>query len=153
MRIATTLALFVAAEAARCRTKCDDPFKLNKDACKCECASGCEAYQTQNGDNCACEDKPCETACAPGEGGTATAADFAQAAQPSCECSPADGKDPCDAIYGGLWTTQADGTACPAGGDAGGEGGEGEGGEGEGEGSGASQLIAGAMVLAASLLI
>ena len=152
MRIATTLALFVAAEAKKCRTKCDDPFTLNKDACKCECASECESYQTQNGDTCACEDKPCETACAPGEGGTATAADFAQSAQPSCECSPADGKDPCDAIYGGLWTTQADGTACPAGGDAG-EGGEGEGGEGEGEGSGASQLIAGAMVLAASLLI
>ena len=152
MRIATTFALFVAAEAARCRTKCNDPFKLNKDECKCECASGCEAYQTQNGDDCSCVDNPCDP-CAPGEGGTATAADFAQAAQPSCACTAADGKDPCDAIYGGLFTTQADGTACPAGGD---DSGEGDGGDDSGEGeesSGASQLLAGAMVLAASLLI
>ena len=98
-------------------------------------------------------DQPCAEACAPGEGGTATAADFIQAAQPSCECTPADGKDPCDAIYGGKWTTQADGTACPAGGDDAGEGDAGEGDAGEGEGSGATQLLASAMVLAASLLI
>merc|ERR1712242_189856 len=114
-----TFALFVAAEAARCRTKCNDPFKLNKDECKCECASGCEAYQTQNGDDCSCVDNPCDP-CAPGAEGTATAADFAQAAQPSCACTAADG-------------------------DAGDDSGE-----GEGE-SGAPQLIAGAMVLAASL--
>ena len=151
MRIATTFALFVAAEAARCRTKCSDPFKLNKDECKCECASGCESYQTQDANSCACTDNPCD-ACAPGDGGTATATDFKQAAQPSCECSAADGNDPCDAIYGGKFT-QADGTACPTGGDepAGGDGdGDDEGGEGD---SGASQLLAGAMVLAATLLI
>ena len=153
MRIATAFALFFAAtEAKKCREKCSDPFELNKDACKCECKAACESYQTQNENDCSCADNPCPEACAPGEGGTATAADFVQAAQPSCECSPADGKDPCDAIYGGKWTTQADGTACPAGGDDAGEGGEGEG-EGEGEGSGATQLLAGAMVLAASLLI
>ena len=153
MRIATAFALFfAAAEAKKCREKCSDPFELNKDACKCECKAACESYHTQNENDCSCTDNPCPEACAPGEGGTATAADFVQAAQPSCECSPADGKDPCDAIYGGKWTTQADGTACPAGGDDAGEGGEGEG-EGEGEGSGATQLLAGAMVLAASLLI
>ena len=151
MRIATAFALFVAAEAAKCREKCSDPFKLNKDACKCECKSGCEEWQNQSDADCSCADKPCPEACAPGEGGTATAADFVQAAQPSCECTPADGKDPCDAIYGGKFT-QADGTACPAGGDDAGEGDSGEG-EGEGEGSGATQLLAGAMVLAASLLI
>ena len=154
MRIATAFALITAAEAAKCRLKCSDPFKVDKDICECLCKSGCEEWQEQNGDDCSCADKPCAEACKAGEGGTATAADFVQAAQPSCECTPADGKDPCDAIYGGKWTTKLDGTACPAGGDAG-EGGEGDGGDGEGdgEGSGATQLLAGAMVLAASLLI
>ena len=153
MRIATAFALITAAEAAKCRLKCSDPFKVDKDICECLCKSGCEEWQEQNGDDCSCADKPCAEACAAGEGGTATAADFVQAAQPSCECSPADGKDPCDAIYGGKWTTQADGTACPAGGDDAGEGDAGEGDAGEGEGSGATQLLASAMVLAASLLI
>ena len=128
MRIATSFALFVAAEAARCRINCDSPFVKNSDECKCECPNACQEYQTQNGDTCACEDKPC-TPCAPMGDGTATAADFKQSAQPDCTCSPADGKTQCDAIYGGMWTTAEDGTECPTAGA--GEGGEGEeGGEG-----------------------
>merc|ERR1712083_909201 len=90
---------------------------------------------------CACEAKPCDP-CAPGEGGSATVADFQQAALPGCECSAAEGQDPCDAKYGGLFAQNAAGETCAkdaAGGDdEGGEGGEG----GEGEGSGAATLAA-----------
>ena len=147
MRIATSLALFVAAEAARCRIKCDSPFVKNNDECKCECGSSCLDYQTQNADDCSCTDKPC-TPCEPMGEGTATAADFQQSAQPECTCAPAEGKNQCDAIYGGMWTTDADGADCPKAE----EQTEGDG-DMDGEGSGASHLVAGAMVLAATLLI
>ena len=78
----------------------------------------------------------------------ATEADFEQGAQPDCACSAADGEDPCDAKYGGLFTEGADGTACPAGEDE-----STEGGDDMMDESGAAQLLAGTMVLAASLLI
>ena len=76
--------------------------------------------------------------------GTASPEDFMQA-QPDCECKPAAGKNQCDAIYGGMWTTAEDGTDCPKAEE------ESKGGE-ELEG-GASHLVAGAMVLATALLI
>ena len=94
-------------------------------------------------------DNPCETPCAAGEGGSATEEDFAPQVQPECACVAADGEDPCDAKYGGLFTTGLDGVACPSG-DAG-EGGEG--GDDMTDESGAAQLLAGAMTLAAALLI
>ena len=75
--------------------------------------------------------------------GTATAEDFMQA-QPDCECKPAEGKTQRDAIYGGKWTTAEDGTDCPKAEE------EDDGKDGD---SGASHLVAGAMVLATALLI
>ena len=106
-------------------------------------------------ETCGCEAKPCDP-CAPGEGGAATAADFKQAASPGCECSAAEGQDPCDAKYGGLFERNAAGETCAkdaAGGDGdAGEGGEGGEGEGEGE-SGAAQLAAAGLTLLTALLI
>jgi len=34
------------------------------------------------------------------------------AAEDGCDCMPADGMDPCDDMYGGVWTEDADGNAC-----------------------------------------
>jgi len=61
---------------------------------------------------------------------------------------PATGADPCDAKYGGKFK-KADGTDCKK--DEGGDGGN-DGGNGDG-GSGAAHLTAGALVIAATLLI
>ena len=155
MRFATLLTLLAAAEAQtkyKCDNKskitCNDPLIGDLAACECVCpATDCEAYQTLSA-SCVCEDNPCDP-CAIPEGAMATEADFEQGAQPDCACSAADGEDPCDAKYGGLFTTGADGTACPAG-DAGETT---EGGDDMMDESGAAQLLAGTMVLAASLLI
>ena len=147
--VAQLLMMVAVSEAARCRIKCEDPKIKNSDECKCECpASTCEEWQTQNEQSCGCEDKPC-TPCAPGEGGDATADDFKQAAQPTCECRPADGMDPCDAKYGGFFDKNAAGEACPS--DEG-EAGEGEEG-GEGEGSGAATIAAAGLTVLTALLI
>ena len=155
MRFATLLTLLAAAEAQtkyKCdkggKVFCDEPLIGDTAACECVCpATECESYQTLSA-TCVCEDNACEP-CAPGEGGSATAEDFEQTGQPGCECSAADGEDPCDAKYGGKFTMGADGMACKT------EGGETtEGGDGDMmEESGAAQLLAGTMVLAASLLI
>ena len=154
MRFATLLTLLAAAQAQKCKNKqrisCEAPKSVaDLDACVCLCpATECESYQTLD-DNCVCQDNPCEEACKAGEGGSATEEDFAPQVQPECACAAADGEDPCDAKYGGLFTTGLDGVACPSG-DAG-EGGEG--GDDMTDESGAAQLLAGAMTLAAALLI
>ena len=154
MRFTTLLTLLAAAEAQtkyKCDNKskitCNDPLIGDTAACECVCpATDCEAYQTLSA-SCVCEDNPCDP-CAIPEGAMATEADFEQGGQPECACSAADGEDPCDAKYGGLFTMGADGTACPAGEDE-----STEGGDDMMDESGAAQLLAGTMVLAASLLI
>ena len=154
MRFATLLTLLAVAEA-QTKYKCDNKDKItcsapksdaDLEACECVCpATNCEEWQTL-GDDCVCADNPCD-ACPLGEGG-ATEADFDQGAQPECACTAADGEDPCDAKYGGLFTEGLDGAACPAGDD-----GAAAGGDEDMMESGAAQLLAGTMVLAASLLI
>ena len=79
----------------------------------------------------------------------ATQADFDQAgAAEGCACSAKDGEDACDAKYGGLFTENAAGP-CPTG-DAGETT---DGGDDMMDESGAAQLLAGTMALAAALLI
>ena len=46
--IANILLLVIGVEAARCKTKCKDPFELNIEECKCVCVNSCEAQQDQN---------------------------------------------------------------------------------------------------------
>jgi len=73
------------------------------------------------------------------EGVTATADQFMSAldeASEECLCWPADGMSPCDAIYGGLWTVDLDGSDC-----------EGP----EPEPSGASYVASAALALAAAV--
>jgi hypothetical protein len=80
----------------------------------------------------------------------ATQADFDQAgAADGCACTAKDGEDACDAKYGGLFTENAAGP-CSTGGDAGEST---DGGDDMMDESGAAQLLAGTMVLAAALLI
>ena len=153
MRFATLLAVFatVEAEKYKCNNKqkieCNAPKSAaDLDACECICpATTCESYQSL-GDDCVCADNPCENTCA--VEGVSVEDDFDKGPQPDCKCMAADGEDPCDAKYGGAFTEGLDGAACPVAEEETTEGGE----EGMGE-SGASQLLAGAMVLAASLLI
>ena len=79
----------------------------------------------------------------------ATQADFDQkGAAEGCECLAKDGEDACDAKYGGMFT---EGTGGPC---ATGDAGETtEGGDDMMDESGAAQLLAGTMALAAALLI
>ena len=156
--VATLLMMVAATEAKKCKASklsCNAGFIKDLDACKCDCVLECDAATevlVSTEDVCACELKPCEP-CAPGEGGSATAADFQQAAAPDCGCTAAADQDPCDAKYGGLFEQNAAGEACPkdaAGGDEeGGESGEG----GEGEGSGAATIAAAGLTVLTALLI
>ena len=148
--VAQLLMVVAVSEAARCRIRCDDPFVLVEDWCTCECGSICEDWQTQIAETCGCVDRPCD----PCKGGEATAADFKQTAQPVCACEAADGMDPCDAKYGGLFNFNAAGEACPSD-----EGNAGEGGEGEPQGmippwgSGAATITAAGLTALTALLI
>ena len=112
--VATLLMMVAATEAKKCKAKnldCNAGFIKDLDACACACVLECDAATevlVSTEDVCACELKPCEP-CAPGEGGSATAADFQQAAAPDCGCSAAADQDPCDAKYGGLFERNAAG--------------------------------------------
>ena len=78
--------------------------------------------------SCGCEDIPapaCELTCE----------DRWSLDEANCACVPAEGEDPCDAIYGGAFT-MADGSDCPA----------------EEAESGAMHLATAAFAIAASLL-
>ena len=103
MKSVAQLMIIAVVSAQRCRLGCNDPFIKDDELCKCVCGTSCESYQYQEGETCECIDRPCEFTCAPRPGGTATQDDFMLSAQPECACYPADGKDPCDPIYGGLW--------------------------------------------------
>ena len=112
MRITATMALFVMSEAAKCKTRCDQPKILDDERCVCECPSSCESYQVQNTETCVCVDNPC-VPCEPNQGGTATLGDFKQGPQPDCTCLPIEGNSACDFIYGGKWDKDLEGNACP----------------------------------------
>ena len=157
IKIVASLMMLLAVSEAECdkqftkKTTCSAPksFK-NLDSCQCECPQDavCADYQDQ-ADDCSCVDQACPPCVIP-EGASATEEDYKQAAQPGCECTAADGEDPCDAMYGGEFTLGLDGAACPSsGGDEGGEGGEG----GEGEESGAAHLAAAGLTVLTALLI
>ena len=68
-----------------------------------------------------------------------------QTGQPDCECTLKEGVNPCDAKFGGK-LKKDDGTDCPAA-DGGDEADDGD------EDSKASMLLAGALVLAATLFV
>ena len=93
------LLLIVTTEAARCKLKCDAPFIKNKEECQCQCESKCETHQVQNEKTCACEEKPCPP-CKPWDEWDAPLGYFVQDPQPSCQCFPAEGFEPCDPFYG-----------------------------------------------------
>ena len=97
--LATIVLLIVTAEAARCRLKCAAPFIKNKEECTCQCENKCETYQVQNQTTCACEDKSCPP-CEPFKGWDGPQEYFVQNPQPSCQCFPGEGYEPCDPFYG-----------------------------------------------------
>ena len=169
-RYAAIAALLLTAEAAKCKKDdgdCNSSWNMNKDSCSCECRATCDAelenkLELNEAGGCRCEAKVCETACAPNvaedymwpEGVTAaTADDYTQAAYPGCGCTPVVVEDdpaaPCDAKYGGEFTMQTDGEACPTPGCP-----EGQMMNDMGECEmGALKLLSGAFAIAAALLI
>merc|ERR1712110_908192 len=141
MKQFTVLIALLGTASAKCSIKCSAPFVKNKETCTCDCNATCnDEIEILDAAACICNAKTCETACAPGDGGNATEADFTQSAFPECVCAAVSGADPCDAKYGGIFK-KADGSDCGAGGN---------GGDG---GTGAAALTAGALVLAATLLV
>ena len=138
----TLLALTAAlaeAQSGKCSSLTCNPETPDKigsgKSCVCECTAtkdgACEAAglrQNEDG-SCGCEEIPavCDIE---------TCDERWQLDSELCECVPAAGEDPCDAIYGGAFTME-DGSDCP---------------ETEDTTSGAMHLASAAFAIAASLL-
>ena len=130
-------ATLAEAQSGKCSSlTCSAPERPDKNgsgkSCVCECnatKNGCPAGQQAIAGGCGCEDIPptCDTTCD----------ERWQLDEENCACVPADGEDPCDAIYEGAFTME-DGSDCPA--------------MDMEEGSGATALATAAFAIAASLL-
>ena len=136
--LALTAAL-AEAQSGKCSSLTCNPETPDKTgsgkSCVCECLAtkdgACEAAGLRNAEDgsCGCEEIPavCDIE---------TCDDRWMLDSALCECVPAEGEDPCDAIYGGAFT-MADGSDCPA---------------AEETESGAMHLATAAFAIAASLL-